>query len=178
MGRVGVYDEHEIFRLGVVTCLSDDPTIMVVSDGDAADLDLAIASLPMAGRHRFGCGILICAHDPAVLLSGTRDPVVGVLPRGTLTARQLLAAVHAAVAGLSVSVSSGDGISRGSRPTLAERQRQVLRLLAEGASTAEISRALHCSERTVKSDITDLRRGLHAHNRAHLVAASIRLGVI
>ena len=47
--RVAVVDEHEIFRRGVVTCLAEDPTIVVVADvaggparrGDAIDVVVA-----------------------------------------------------------------------------------------------------------------------------------------
>lgn len=180
--RVGVYDEHEIFRLGVLACLADDPTITVVEDPPPARLDLAVASVRMALRCDFGCGVLICAHDPAIAPVTSRSSVLGVLPRGTLTAPQLAAAVRAAIAGLSVGVAVGVavGVSTpgAASPVLDTRRREVLRLLADGASTAEISRHLHCSERTVKAAITDLKRRLHARNRAHVVAAGIRQGVI
>ncbi|MBW3606297.1 MAG: helix-turn-helix transcriptional regulator [Actinobacteria bacterium] len=176
--RVGVYDEHEIFRLGVLACLADDPTITVVEDPPPARLDLAVASVRMALRCDFGCGVLICAHDPAIAPVTSRSSVLGVLPRGTLTAPQLAAAVRAAIAGLSVGVSVGVSTAGAASPVLDTRRREVLRLLADGASTAEISRRLHCSERTVKAAITDLKRRLHARNRAHVVAAGIRQGVI
>ncbi|CAN5866524.1 hypothetical protein BH23ACT10_BH23ACT10_40530 [soil metagenome] len=172
--RVGVFDEHEIFRLGVLACLTEDPGITLVDDASPTMLDLAIASVLMASRHDFGCGVLICAHDPTIAPVGTRSTVLGVLPRGSLTAPQLTAAVHAAMAGLSVGLT-GD---TSAPPGLDQRRREVLRLLADGASTAEISRHLHCSERTVKATITDLKRRLHARNRAHVVAAGIRQGVI
>lgn len=174
--RVGVYDEHEIFRLGVIACLSEDPAITVVSDmpSPAGILDLAITSTTVAARRTFGCGLLVCAADPSVEPAGAHDPVLGVLPRGSLTAPLLLAAVHAAVAGLSVGMNPAGADAS----LLDARRREVLRLLADGASTAEISRALHCSERTVKAAITDLKRRLRARNRAHAVATGIRQGVI
>ncbi|CAN5780152.1 hypothetical protein BH23ACT10_BH23ACT10_38000 [soil metagenome] len=172
--RVGVYDEHEIFRIGVLACLAEEPAIAVVDDPPPTQLDLAIASVQMASRHDFGCGVLICAHDPTVMPVGARSTVLGVLPRRSLTACQLAAAVHAAVAGLSVGMSGEIASPLGLDP----RRREVLRLLADGASTAEISRRLHCSERTVKASITDLKRRLRARNRAHVVAAGIRQGVI
>lgn len=174
--RVGVYDEHEIFRLGVVACLSEDSAITVVTDwpSPGQTLDLAITSTTVAARRTFGCGLLVCAADPSVEPAHPHDRVLGVLPRGSLTAPQLLAAVHAAMAGLSVRMNTGAA----DVSTLDTRRREVLRLLADGASTAEISRALHCSERTVKAAITDLKRRLHARNRAHVVATGIRTGVI
>ena len=176
--RVGVYDEHEIFRLGIIACLRDDPSLAVVDTPAVApgeQLALAITSLRFATRTDFGCGVLVCAPDPAALPIGLRNPVLGVLPRTTLTAPQLLAAVRATVAGLSVGLGPGAGHGANG---LDDRRRHVLQLLADGASTLEISRHLHCSERTVKALITDLKRRLHARNRAHVVAAGIRQGVI
>lgn len=178
--RIGVYDEHEIFRLGVIACLADDSSITVVSapvstvDRDA-ELDLAITSLYLAARIDFGCGVVVCVPDPVVVPGGLRNHVRGVLPRGSLTAAQLLAAVKAAIAGLSVGLGPG-GIT--SVAGLDVRRCEVLRMLADGASTAEISRHLYCSERTVKAIITDLKHRLHARNRAHVVAAGMRLGLI
>lgn len=174
--RVGVYDEHEIFRLGVLACLTDDQSLTVVeSDPSPTNaLDLAVVSVRMSSRRDFGCGVLVCAYDPTDVPVGARNPVLGVLPRRSLTAPQLLAAVRATIAGLSVGLASGSTSPTG----LDLRRREVLRLLADGASTAEISRLLHCSERTVKAAITDLKRRFRARNRAHVVAAGIRQGVI
>ena len=102
--------------------------------------------------------------------------VVAVLPRGQLTESQLGAAVHAAASGLRVGVAGG---AAGSPPIgLSERSLQVLRLLAAGCGTREISDTVGCSERTVKYAIRDAERHLEARSRAHVVAEAIRQGMI
>lgn len=62
--------------------------------------------------------------------------------------------------------------------SLSRRDLNVLRLLADGQSTAEISVDLAYSESTIKNVIHDMVRQLGARNRAHAVALAIRAGVI
>ncbi len=52
---------------------------------------------------------------------------------------------------------------------LTGRQLDVLRLVAEGWSNAEIARSLYVSPSTVKTTITQLSRRLGARSRAHAV---------
>jgi DNA-binding NarL/FixJ family response regulator len=59
-----------------------------------------------------------------------------------------------------------------------QRDLSVLRLLADGRSTAGIAEDLAYSESTIKNVIHDLVRQLGARNRAHAVANAIRSGLI
>jgi DNA-binding NarL/FixJ family response regulator len=61
---------------------------------------------------------------------------------------------------------------------LSPRDVSVLRLLADGRSTADIADDLAYSESTIKNIIHDLVGQLGARNRAHAVAMAIRAGVI
>jgi DNA-binding NarL/FixJ family response regulator len=58
------------------------------------------------------------------------------------------------------------------------RERDLLRLLAEGHDTAEIAKALAYSERTVKTIIQGVLTRLDLRNRAHAVAYATRMGII
>jgi DNA-binding NarL/FixJ family response regulator len=60
----------------------------------------------------------------------------------------------------------------------AEREIEVLRLIAEGFDTSEIARHLSYSERTVKNVIHDVTARFNLRNRTHAVAYAIRAGVI
>jgi DNA-binding NarL/FixJ family response regulator len=62
--------------------------------------------------------------------------------------------------------------------TLSARDVNVLRLLADGRSTAAIADDLAYSESTIKNVIRDLVRAMGARNRAHAVAMAIRACVI
>jgi len=59
-------------------------------------------------------------------------------------------------------------------PSLTPRQREVLTLLAEGASTEEIAKALALSEETVRNHIRQLLRRLGVHSRLAAVAYARR----
>jgi DNA-binding NarL/FixJ family response regulator len=63
-------------------------------------------------------------------------------------------------------------------PLLAPRERDVLRLLAEGLDTAAIAERLSYSERTVKNIVQAVLSRLSLRNRAHAVAYAMRVGVI
>lgn len=177
--RAAVVDEHEIFRRGIVGCLSDDPLVEVVADVTAGplqgDADVAVASLHVAASCELRCAVVVCSSTP-VSPDDVNGPnfVSAVLPRRSLTAEQLSAAVRAAAVGLRVapatSTQSGwhaDG-----------RYVEVLRLLAQGAGTHDIAESLSYSERTIKGLIQGIERELGARSRAHAVAEGIRRGLI
>ena len=61
---------------------------------------------------------------------------------------------------------------------LTEREKDVLKLLAEGLGNAEIGRQLHVTERTVAYHVENLLSKLGAENRTKLVVEAIRRGWI
>lgn len=61
---------------------------------------------------------------------------------------------------------------------LAEREIEVLRLIAEGYETADIATKLSYSERTIKNVLHGIISRLHLRNRAHAVAYALRQGLI
>jgi len=176
--RVAVVDEHEIFRRGVVTCLAEDPTLVVVaevSEGPLADeVDVVVAS-PAAAADSLGFPLVVCGEPEGTRSVAQDEHVMAVLPRGTLTPDRLIGAVRAAAAGLRIDEGRKGRIDPG---RLDERRLEVLRLLAEGADTQQISRELSYSERTIKTLIQDVERELGARSRAQAVARGIREGLI
>jgi PAS domain S-box-containing protein len=63
-------------------------------------------------------------------------------------------------------------------PSLTPRQHEVLRLLADGASTEEVAAALGLSEETVRNHIRQLLRRLGVHSRLAAVAYARRHGLL
>jgi DNA-binding CsgD family transcriptional regulator len=63
------------------------------------------------------------------------------------------------------------------RPRITEREREVLELVAEGYSTAEIGRVLWITEDTVRTHIKRMLARMGARTRAHAVAIAFREGL-
>jgi DNA-binding CsgD family transcriptional regulator len=62
--------------------------------------------------------------------------------------------------------------------TLTQRERDVLVLLADGLTTAQVATALLVSEHTVRSRIRSTLGKLGARNREHAIAIAFREGVL
>ncbi len=61
---------------------------------------------------------------------------------------------------------------------MSERERAVLRLVAEGHETGEIAKQLCYSTRTVTSVVHGITQRFRLHNRAHAVAYALRAGIL
>lgn len=62
--------------------------------------------------------------------------------------------------------------------TLTERERDVLVLLADGLTTAQVAGALTVSEHTVRSRVRTTLGKLGARNREHAIAIAFREGAL
>jgi DNA-binding NarL/FixJ family response regulator len=173
---VGIVDANEIFRHGLIACLSSDRSIEVVYEGEALPdgpkVALLITSTDVAQRWPAGVPLVVCTDTPLSDHARTVNQVMGVLPRATLKPSQLLAGVRAAASGLQVNMLD--------TPTcdLSTRSVEVLRLLAQGAATRQISDTLGYSERTIKHAVAEVLEELGARSRAEAVAIGIRRGLI
>ena len=61
---------------------------------------------------------------------------------------------------------------------LTAREVQILALVAEGKSNAQIGTELHLSPLTIKSHLARMLRKGNASDRAHLVSLGLRSGLI
>ncbi len=61
---------------------------------------------------------------------------------------------------------------------LSEREREVLALIASGASNPEIAQALHLSERTVKGHVGNIFAKLGARDRAAAIILAFEAGLV
>jgi len=64
------------------------------------------------------------------------------------------------------------------RPTLSDRERQVLALTADGHSAAEVGKALHLTAATIKSHLQTAYDKLGVSDRAAAVAEALRRGLM
>ena len=173
---VGIVDANEIFRRGLIACLSSDLSIEVVYEGEALPdgpkVALLITSADVAQRWPAGLPLVVCTDMPVSDHARGVNQIMGVLPRAALKPAQLLAGVRAAASGLQVNMLD--------TPTsdLSTRSVEVLRLLAQGAATRQISDTLGYSERTIKHAVAEVLEELGARSRAEAVAIGIRRGLI
>lgn len=113
-------------------------------------------------------GFVLKTGDPQEIIAGVRAVAAGAAYLSPLITRRVLdgmptcaaaAAARAAVAGLT------------------ERERDVLALLAEGLSNAEIGARLHLVEGTVKMHVSALLPQLGARNRVQAAVLAHRAGL-
>ncbi len=62
-------------------------------------------------------------------------------------------------------------------PELTPREREILRLVADGLSYKEVGAALNLSENTIKYHMGEILRRLHLKNREQVVAYALRSGL-
>jgi DNA-binding NarL/FixJ family response regulator len=171
-----VIDDHEVFTRGIVACLREDPLLAVTEFNGTLPGPGAVDVLVISGkvgRAKLSSPAVVCYARPAdAARLAARPDVLAVLPRRTVTPDQLIAAVRAAAAGLKV--NGEPQVDAG----LSERSRDILRMLAGGADTREISSKLGYSERTIKAAIAEVQRALGARNRAHAVAEAVKANLI
>lgn len=131
--------------------------------------------------------------NDADLLAVVEVGVAGLVRRSEATADRLISVITSAAAGegavppdllgrLLTQVGRVQRQVLGPRGLtftgLADREVQVLRLVADGFDTAEIARKLSYSQRTVKNVLHDVTSRLHLRNRSHAVAYALRHGLI
>ncbi|MBI2165250.1 MAG: response regulator transcription factor [Chloroflexi bacterium] len=114
----------------------------------------------------------------------------GYVVKGT-TSAELVAALravakgevflHPAVAGYLVTDYLGQvrkGEEQETYNRLSEREQQVLALIAQGYTNAEIAEHLHISVYTVQTHRTHIMEKLNLHNRGDLLKYAVRLGFL
>jgi DNA-binding NarL/FixJ family response regulator len=146
-------------------------------------------------RERTGAQIVVCSatRDEQDVLAAVQAGAVGFLCKDTLSTETLAAGVRVAATGAGVMPPELLGallhnLSRVSREVLeprglslswlTAREKQVLRLVADGHPTREVARRLCYSERTIKNVIHDAQTKLNARSRSHAVAEAVRAGLI
>lgn len=206
--RVALADDHTLVRAGVRKILESQPGLTVVAeaaDGDAAlaalrvnATDVLVLDLSMPGRDGFevmrearvvapGLKILVLTMhaDAEYVERAVEGGADGYLLKDS-AAQDLVTAIEAVMAGRAFyspavqkalsAMARGD--SRRPFATLTEREREVLRLVAEGLSTKEIATRLDISSRTVETHRANLMRKLDVHSIARLTQLAIKEGLV
>ena len=207
MIRVLVVDDHPIVRQGLVSVLSDEEDLEVVGEASSGREAIALATrlrpdvvlLDLEMPDLDGLDAI-----PELMRVG---PGLNVLVFTAYdTDERVLGAVRAGAKGYLLKGASADEIARGIRTVngggsyleprvarklmaelssprrtstnLSDREREVLRLVADGLPTKQIAVHLSISERTVKFHVNSIFHKLGAENRAQAVALAAQRGLL
>ncbi|MFF3754758.1 DNA-binding response regulator [Streptomyces sp. NPDC002018] len=166
-------------------------TVLMVDQVAHQTMDLvrAIRSEP----HRPEVVLVATDLTPAEALHAIAAGARGLLRRREASADRLVRTVLTAAGGdstvppdlldrlLEQGADAGGGTS--ARPHIAgwgldDRERAVLRLVADGRETEEIAKELSYSTRTVTTVMRDITQRFRLRNRAHAVAYALRAGLL
>lgn len=202
--RVVVGDDHPIYRDGIVRALdTGDRTSVVAAVGDGyAALeairehlpDVALLDYKMPGldgiaiahavtRDRLSTRVLLLSAttDGAVVYRAIQDGAAGYLSKEA-DRDEIVAGVIACARGDDVLppelVTSLTAQVRqhaqSPAPALSDRERQILRLIADGRSVPEMAADLYLAQTTVKTHIRRLYEKLGVSDRGSAVAQAMR----
>lgn len=204
--RVLIADDHTVVRTGLRALLASDPAIKVIADvADAGaaversrigDVDVVLMDLRFAGDATAGvratARIRELTDPPQVLVLTSHDTdadILGAIAAGACGyllkdagPDELLGAVRAAAAGesaLSPTVAATlMGRLRDPGPVLTDRETEVLRAVAGGATNRQAAASLHVSEATVKTHLVHVFGKLGVTSRTAAVARARELGML
>jgi DNA-binding NarL/FixJ family response regulator len=206
--RVVIIDDHRMFAESLARLVSEEADITVLGIVDDATRALdAVAELQpnvvlldyqMPGRDGVAVAADIKRDNPqimVVMLTGSVDDRVLLAAidagcSGFLTkdraATEVTSAVRAAAAGEAL-ISPAQlarllpRLSRTHRAVgadLTDRERELLRHLAAGASNRAIASDLHLSVNTIRNYVQSIISKLGAHSKLEAVATAVREGII
>ncbi|MFQ6484439.1 response regulator [Brachybacterium epidermidis] len=198
-------DDHPVVRSGLRAVLSADPSVHVVGEAGTGEEAVALArELEPAvvlcdlrlGAGMSGIDTTRALRDldpaPAVLILTTFDrdaELLGAISAGAtgyllkdVPPEDIVAGILDAAAGRTVLAPElAARVLQGMRtplPRLTEREAEVLRLLATGATNREIARELFVTEATVKSHLVHVFTKLGVDSRSRAVHLAQRQGLI
>jgi len=197
-----IIDDHKIIRDALRALMADTTGMSVI--GEAADgragVELVLAQKPDVVLMDMGLPLLngmeatrqlrergyrrgivmISMHTERHLVRGTRDAGADAYVLKEHAFDQLPLAIAAASrreAYFSPQLGELDGDVAGLTGSLTPREREVLQMLAEGATAKEIAFALKLSSKTVDVHRANLQRKLNAGTLADLTRIALREGI-
>ncbi len=202
--RVVVGDDHPVYRDGVVRALESSGSadvVAAVGDGNAAldairehDPDVALLDYNMPGidgialahavvrdKMRTRVLLLSATTEGSVVYRAIQDGAAGYLSKEA-DRDEIVAGVMACARGESVLppelvttlATQVRARAHSDVPILSERERQILRLIADGKTVPEMAKELFLAPTTVKTHIRRMYEKLGVSDRGAAVAHAMR----
>lgn len=203
-----VADDHPLFRDGLVRALSGSGLVEVVGeaeDGPSAlalikEQQPAVALLDHQMPGMDGAQVAAAVHrdelptrvllvsansDAAIVYQALQQGAAGFLPKESSRSEIVNAVLECARGHDVVAPQLASGLAveirrraEPSGPSLSAREREVLGMIAEGASIPMIAKNLYLAPSTVKTHVQRLYEKLGVGDRAAAVAEAMRRGLL
>lgn len=198
-------DDHPVVRSGVRAVLAEEPDIAVIGEAGSGEealvLSRALHPDVVLCDLRLGDGLdgvattaalRALSPAPAVIILTTYDndhDILRAVEAGAagyllkdVSPATIVSSLHEAAAGrLVLAPEMAQRVftsMRAVRPNLSNREIEVLRLVAEGHSNADIARTLFLTAATVKSHLVHIYTKLAVESRTQAIVKGRELGII
>lgn len=206
--RVLAADSHPLYRDAMSRAIRERPELELVGQAangraaleaigaDRPDVALVERTLPgltgeqilkAVSRDGLGTRVVLIASepDPGAVYSAIANGAAGYLTKAA-DSREICDAITSVARGGNV---LGAGLQTGiageirlravdERPFLSDREREVLKLIAEGMTAPQIGRTIHLGVATVKTHLQHIYDKLGVSERAAAVAEAMRRGLL
>jgi DNA-binding NarL/FixJ family response regulator len=157
---------------------------VVLIDFQLPESDGLVAAKEILARH-VGVNIVMVTgnEDRSLVTQALEAGCVGFIGKSESLAHLPVAIRSAASGTTAISPGIALKLARGTNAgrlgtELGERELEVLRLLAQGLSSAEISKRLFLSTHTVRNYLNRINSRLDTHSKLEAVSKALRLGLI
>lgn len=188
MIRVLIADDHPLFREGLAHALNQHDDIEIVGQAvnglevldllKVVEVDVLLLDLRMPKMDGFqvlhhlvhgesSCRVIVLSvEDPRIAMPASLKLGARAFLEKGCDVGDLIAAIHSAAEAPAVATSECFNCES----DIPKRQCEVLRLLVEGKTNAEIAEALWISERTVKYHVTAILKHFGVRRRTEAIA--------
>lgn len=204
--RLVIADDHRLLREGLRRALNANGFTVVgeASDGEHAitlaekhhpdvilmdvtmpNLDGIQATRRLVAEHPGSRVVMLTMHEDAdVKARAVAAGAKGFLVKDCST-RDIVHAIHAVLEGNRGFVDGTEfspllprDHETTEKPPITKREVEVLQLIADGKTTAQVASELYVSQKTIKNHLASIYAKLDAHDRTQAVLRGARLGIV
>ena len=199
--RVFLVDDHPVVREGIRRLLEPEKGIVVVGEAataeesfgklDAQAVDVVLMDIRLTGmdgieatrrlkvKHSDLKVIILSSFGRAYLDQAIEAGASGYILKSATRLELAKAVVQAAGGQFAIDPELTKYlVDRSTRQNLSSRQREILRLIADGMPSSEIERTISVSHATLARELRRIFDLLGVNDRAHAVAEALKRGLL